>query len=204
MRQIGGILVAVLGISCAIWEGGSGNMLSWDSPEFRQARMALIVLRAIREDSSPLGEGYMFHPSRQVLVEHDAAAFLANQLKPVLCTSSAIEGSLSIDCRHLVTDDSVRPWDVQGEQMLLELREALRDLNPASQPITDSSLILVTGPRESELFPLTDLEAFIRDFRIPFSFSIVPPHIEGRSREAVAVFSIGPTDMIETGSGPKP
>ncbi len=197
MRQGVGLLLAVLGITCARLQGGPGIMHKSDSAAFRQAKMALIVLRAVQEDSVALRGGYTFHPSRRVLDDLEAATFLANHPKPVFCSSSVIEGSLSISCRQLAANGSARRPDEPGEEMLLELRGALHSLNPDSQPITDSSLVLVTGPGDSQLFPLADLEAFLRDFRIPFSFSIVPPDGEARVKGAVGVFTVGPTEMIE-------
>jgi hypothetical protein len=192
-------LFLVLVLGGTRWEGGQRKVENWDTPPLRVARVALVVLRAVQTGSSTLSKRrYTIHPSSRPVDDSEALTFLADYPKPVSCSSSVVEGYLSISCRSLSGGDVVRMHETLGNEMIPELRQAVRGVNPQSQPVTDESLLALQGAGESLVVSFGDFAAFLRDFRIPFSSSIVPPDDGARLGGAVAVLTIAPPARLES------
>ncbi len=199
MKAVIAVVLAASAISCPAWEEGPGTMHQRDSAPLRQARMALIALRAAKTVSSEVKERqYAIHPSRRLVGDLEAASLLADYPKPVSCASSVSDGYLSINCRRVPSDNSAQLQEEVQEELILQIQQALRAMSPNSQPITGESLVWISGAGESLLSPLRDLETFLRDFRIALSFSIVPPDDEARAKGAIAAFTLGPPGRAES------
>jgi hypothetical protein len=197
MKSTRVFLLTALATSCGKLLEGPVNMSALDSDISQQARIALMVLRAVQEDSPGVGGGwYLIHPSDRRVDESEVVSFLADHPKPVECSSSVVDGHLSISCRHLRHDDSARLPQELREEMIRQLRETLRGMDGESQAVTGQSIVSMRGAGASLLFPFEDLDGFLRDFRIPFSCSIVPPDAKARARGAVAEFTVGPPGAL--------
>src|SRR6266487_1668310 len=93
MKAVIAVVLAASAISCPAWEEGPGTMHQRDSAPLRQARMALIALRAAKTVSSEVKERqYAIHPSRRLVGDLEAASLLADYPKPVSCASSVSDG----------------------------------------------------------------------------------------------------------------
>lgn len=148
-----------------------------DSVDYAAAGIALAALRvAIYESGSSQDSLVVWKNQR--LNTAEAAQVLVSEPKPMRCELRKVAGESILTC-SLIESAVLRESQVERARSLAnEWATTVRSFASLS-PSTEPSVLVATSD-ESRLVPMTALERFLRDYRIPCVLALFPPDSAAR------------------------